>query len=291
MWTRREVKKKGKAAFFAGYWKFVLVAIIITFIGGAAGASSGSAGSQIGSFGNAFGRGSSLEDEEYAVSDEDMDALEEAIENIKPEININGNDINLGDKQTQAVIGTAVAGIVIAAVIIFTIVGLIAGAVSIAIDIFLYNPIEYGCLKFTKKSQGENTALSTIFNGFKDGYKNIVKVMFFRDLYIFLWSLLFVIPGIVKAYQYRMVPYLLSENPEMTKDEALKASSAMMDGQKWRTFVLDLSFIGWHILSLFTFGMLSIFFVNPYQVSTNAALYEALKAEQNSSVTPASIEG
>ena len=92
------------------------------------------------------------------------------------------------------------------------------------------------------------------------------------------------IPGIVKSYEYRMVPFLLSENPNMTKDEALKASSRMMKGNKWRAFVLDLSFLGWHILSAFTFGMLEIFYVAPYVNGTNAALYEALKAEQNETI-------
>ena len=63
----------------------------------------------------------------------------------------------------------------------------------------------------------------------------------------------------------------------MSKDEALKASSRMMHGQKWRTFVLDISFIGWEILSAFTCGILSLFFVTPYRCSTEAALYEALR--------------
>lgn len=151
-------------------------------------------------------------------------------------------------------------------------------------DIFLLNPIEYGTRKFLKKSQNGNESLATIFNGFKDGYRNIVKVMFFKDLFIFLWGLLFIIPGIVKSYEYRMVPYILSENPGMSKDEALKASSKMMYGQKWRTFVLDLSFIGWNLLSALTLGVLGIFYVNPYIHSTHAALYETLKAESNEGV-------
>ena len=71
---------------------------------------------------------------------------------------------------------------------------------GIAVDIFVYNPIEYGCQKFFKRSMDENQSLGVMFNGFKDGYKNIVKVMFFRDLFVFLWSLLFIIPGIVKGY-------------------------------------------------------------------------------------------
>ena len=101
--------------------------------------------------------------------------------------------------------------------------------------------------------------------------------MFFRDLYTLLWSLLFIIPGIVKAYEYRMIPYILADNPDMDKDEAFTRSREMMTGQKWKTFVLDLSFIGWNILSLLTIGLLGIFYVGPYKRATRAALYDTLK--------------
>ena len=98
-----------------------------------------------------------------------------------------------------------------------------------------------------------------------------------RDLFIVLWSFLLIIPGIVKSYEYRLVPYIMSEDPELDYKEALAQSKALMKGQKWRTFVLDLSFIGWEILSAFTCGILSLFFVTPYRCSTEAALYEALR--------------
>ena len=94
---------------------------------------------------------------------------------------------------------------------------------------------------------------------------------------VIFWSLLFIIPGIVKAYEYRMIPYLLAENPEMSKEEAFAISKQMMSGQKWRTFVLDLSFFGWILLSGFTCGILAIFYVNPYVFSTQSALYERLR--------------
>ena len=119
--------------------------------------------------------------------------------------------------------------------------------------------------------------MSTIKFAFDHNYKNIVKVMFFRDLYTVLWTLLFIIPGIVKSYEYQMIPYLLAENPQMTKEQAFAESKRMMTGQKWRAFVLDLSFLGWKILSLFTLGILDIFYVQPYMDSAHAALYDALR--------------
>ena len=100
--------------------------------------------------------------------------------------------------------------------------------------------------------------------------------MFFRGLYTFLWSLLFIIPGIIKSYEYRMIPYLLAENPEMDMEEAFSLTRQMMTGDKANTFILDLSFIGWNLLSALTLGILSIFYVNPYQHLTNAQLYEVL---------------
>jgi uncharacterized membrane protein len=113
---------------------------------------------------------------------------------------------------------------------------------------------------------------------FKSGYYgNIVVTMFMMNLKIFLWSLLFIIPGIIKAYEYRMVPYILAEHPEMSYSEVLEASSRMMDGQKMNAFILDLSFIGWEILNILTMGILGVFFVDPYVRATEAELYLALR--------------
>lgn len=101
--------------------------------------------------------------------------------------------------------------------------------------------------------------------------------MFLMNLYTALWSVLFIIPGIVKSYEYRMIPYLLAEKPEMDKTEAFKTSKSMMDGNKWNAFVLDLSFILWDILGIITLGLVEVFWVGPYKLLTGAALYDALK--------------
>ena len=121
-----------------------------------------------------------------------------------------------------------------------------------------------------------NANVKEVAFAYDNNYKNVAKTLFFRDLYITLWTLLFIIPGIVKSYEYRMMPYLLAENPAMPKEQAFAISKQMMDGQKWDVFVLDLSFLGWNILSIFTMGILSIFYVTPYINMTNAALYESL---------------
>lgn len=150
-------------------------------------------------------------------------------------------------------------------------------AIGIAFRVFVGNVLETGCRRFYVENLYSNPGAKKILYGFNSGaYLNIVKTMFFRDLFVCLWSLLFVIPGIIKSYEYRMVPYLLAEYPDMPWQEAFARSREMMYGQKWRAFVLDLSFLGWNILSGITFGIVGIFYGRPYQDATDAELYDIL---------------
>ncbi len=149
--------------------------------------------------------------------------------------------------------------------------------IMIALHIFVLGPVEVGCKRYMTIAREVKPQLNEIGFAFKNCYMNIVKTMFLRNLYTFLWSLLFVIPGIVKAYEYRMVPYLLAEYPDMASSEAFRISREMMMGNKAEAFVLDLTFIGWNILSTITFGLSGIFYSGPYQMLTNAALYLTLK--------------
>ena len=150
-------------------------------------------------------------------------------------------------------------------------------SVVILLDVFICNPIEVGCKRFYVRNLNESAQVGNVGFAFDNHYKNITKTMFFRDLYTILWTMLFIIPGIVKSYEYQMIPYLLAENPQMSREQAFAESKRMMSGQKWRAFVLDLSFIGWNILSAITLGILGIFYVQPYMDATHAALYEALR--------------
>ena len=97
------------------------------------------------------------------------------------------------------------------------------------------------------------------------------------NLFIFLWSLLCVIPGIYKEYQYYYIPYLLAENPYMSFDRAKELSIAMTDGEKMDIFVLDLSFIGWYLLGAII--LIGGIFVNPYAQATYAELYAAARSK------------
>ena len=95
-------------------------------------------------------------------------------------------------------------------------------------------------------------------------------------LYTFLWSLLFIIPGIVKSYSYAMTPYILLDRPELSATDAIKESEKMMNDHKMELFILDLSFIGWILLSILTCGIL-VLYVEPYMMATRSAFYLELK--------------
>lgn len=99
-----------------------------------------------------------------------------------------------------------------------------------------------------------------------------------RGVQIFLWYLLLIIPGIVKSYAYRMVPYILADNPNIGSKEAIKLSNEMTNGHKFNMFVLDISFIGWYLLGILAL-IVGVLFVLPYVNATEAELYLALRKD------------
>ncbi len=100
-----------------------------------------------------------------------------------------------------------------------------------------------------------------------------------RGLYIFLWSLLFIIPGIVAGYSYAMADYILAEKPNMTASEAVELSKSMMYGNRFRLFCLQLSFIGWDILATLAFGIGHLW-LTPYKQASYAAFYREVSATE-----------
>lgn len=149
--------------------------------------------------------------------------------------------------------------------------------------IFVFSVIEVGGALFFIRNREEKAKPGLVFFGFAEGrYKKIMKSMFFVKLELFFWTLLLVIPGIIKSYAFRLVPYILAENPDMKYDEVLSVSETMMQGHKWRAFLLDLSFLGWRILAMVTFGLVGMFYAGPYMDAANAELYAERKAEWDS---------
>lgn len=147
---------------------------------------------------------------------------------------------------------------------------------GVVFGIFVSAPIAVGQNSFYLQNRLRQGNIGTLFSGFEPGYLNVVKVVFLKNLYIFLWSLLFVIPGIIKTYEYHMVEYILAENPHIDSARALEISREMMRGHKLDTFILRLSFFGWSILSVMSCGI-GFLFLMPYIQATFAELYTALR--------------
>ena len=112
-----------------------------------------------------------------------------------------------------------------------------------------------------------------LFSKFKY-WKNLIKAWFIYFANVFLWTLLLIVPGIIKSYAYSLVPYILNDNPEMNSKEALDLSEKMMDGHKGELFVLQLSFIGWELLGILTLGILYLWLVPYMQTAQTKFLYE-----------------
>lgn len=152
--------------------------------------------------------------------------------------------------------------------------------------------IQVGLNRYLLFNRTAPARLGMLFSSFTYGYWNTVWVMFLLNLKIVLWSLLLIVPGIVKSYQYRFVGWLLAENPGMDASRAFEISTMMTDGEKWNIFVLDLSFLGWNLLGSLLLGI-GVLFVQPYTSSTNAELYAAMRAKVIASgyVTEAELQG
>ena len=269
MWTRAELKSKAKFSFKRNYWKSVLISLILALLvgGGSSGSSISSAVSN-----NLIGSSDSSVTDDYSNDDSSLydgnDFYDDTYDgNVEDDI----DDLNSMADNTA---GMMAIGIFL---MVFIMMFVVLMAVVILLDVFIFNPLEVGCKKYYLRNLNEPAQVANIGYAFDNNYKNITKTMFFRDLFTVLWTLLFIIPGIVKSYEYQMIPYLLADNPQMTKEQAFEESKRMMQGQKWKAFVLDLSFIGWNILSALTLGILGIFYVQPYMDATHAALYEALR--------------
>ena len=153
-------------------------------------------------------------------------------------------------------------------------------AVYILMYIFVILPLMVGLANAFLRllTRGENDLLGNTYRIATKNYWHKVWGMFLMYLFIVLWSFLFIIPGIIKAFSYAMTPYILEENPELSANEAIDRSRAMMKGHKFDLFWLFLSFIGWFFLSLLTLGIGGLW-LGPYMQTATAAFYEDVKAD------------
>lgn len=153
----------------------------------------------------------------------------------------------------------------------------IAGLAGIAIRLFVSRPVQIGEARFDTLCSYGVMDFKEVFTPFKAGHlvDNAVA-MLLRDIKVVLWSLLFIIPGICKSYEYFMIPYILAENPAVNEKRAFEISRNTTYGEKGTMFRLDLSFIGWYLLGIMGLGI-GILFVIPYHRAARAELYGALR--------------
>lgn len=130
-------------------------------------------------------------------------------------------------------------------------------------------------LNYVRSNKGE---FMNLFDGFKR-FTDYFLTYLLEFAYIFLWTLLFIVPGIIKALSYSQSLYIMYDNPGIGPKDALDLSEKMMNGHKMELFKLHLSFIGWHILGILTLGILEVFYVGPYYNATLALYYEELKKQ------------
>ncbi|MCF0174532.1 MAG: DUF975 family protein, partial [Bacteroidales bacterium] len=126
----------------------------------------------------------------------------------------------------------------------------------------------------------DNNILSNLTGYATTNYTKKVLTLLLKSIYVFLWSLLLVIPGIIKAFSYALVPYIISENPNLSPEEAISQSSKMMEGHRLDLFILYLSFIGWFILAVLTAGI-GFLWLCPYISAAKASFYLDIKNEYN----------
>ncbi|HSR03528.1 MAG TPA: DUF975 family protein [Proteiniclasticum sp.] len=162
---------------------------------------------------------------------------------------------------------------------LFLLFGVFASIVSVLYQIFIAAPLNIGLSKYflvNRRNPEDNTPLN-LFDTFRSGnYLNGVVVLFLQNLFIFLHFLLLIIPGIIKVFKYYMVSFIMADHPDMHYKDALALSTEMTDGHKMNIFVLELSFIGWYLLSALTLGLATPL-VSTYRKATITELYEVLK--------------
>ena len=199
-------------------------------------------------------------------------------------VNIDGNNVSMNfnlagqtiySTGTNGGISSEVGAWIIGSLGIIFIVALVIAAIYFILGSF----VGVGYAKFNLNLvDKKESAFETLFEYFSY-WKTTAVMRLLRGLYVFLWSLLFIVPGIVAGYSYAMTDYILAENPNLTASEAIEQSKTMMYGNRWRLFCLQFSFIGWDILATLAFGIGHLW-LTPYKQAATAAFYREVSGTE-----------
>ncbi|CEH33812.1 DUF975 family protein [Romboutsia lituseburensis] len=278
MWTRAELKEKAKINFKRLYKQSVIVCIIVYLLGAIFDGGYNSTSNRVENsvtYNQSQDSGDIYENDAF---DEEfnLENKTHSVSEFTEKYSIGGVIENFFEFIFNSIYNLF-SGISMAIIVVISICIALIGVV---LKVLIFNPIIIGKNNFFMGIREDERKVGDIFFLFKNSkFIKPAITIFFVDLFTLLWTLLLIIPGIIKHYQYFMIEYILSENPDIDRKRAFELSKYMMDGQILETFVLDLSFIGWDILSSITFGLVGIFYVNPYRESTYAELYATLREE------------
>ena len=148
--------------------------------------------------------------------------------------------------------------------------------IALLLVTFIGHPAEVGLCNYFIKNTDSKPSFSDAFSGFKIKYGRNCGTLLLAAVKMVLWTFVFIIPGIIKSFEYAIIPYILADDAEISCKDAFKKAKEMMKGNKWRLFKLDISFFGWYILCIFTLG-LGTFFLLPYVNAAVAEFYTELK--------------
>lgn len=260
MWTRAELKDRAKACLRKYYWAAFAVSLIASLVSGFGGGNGGGVRYNTGNSGAAGNSGYVFDIPSGNLTENLPNSL--AYSGLWENVSVGGSTLHLG---------RLFWGFLAGAVIVLLILALV-------VSIFVAPAIEVGRNRFYMESRlmGQSAGIGKVLWGFTHNYLNIVWTMFLRGLFIVLGTILCVFPGIYLSYCYYMVPFILAENPDMKPMEAMRLSKSMMEGHKFDTFILELSFFGWLLLGA-CFCVVGTFFVMPYYDATFAELYAVLR--------------
>lgn len=239
MWTRAELKSRAKANLSRYYGPALFVSFIAGLFTSSGGSSAGTSAGTVDGVGSAASVG-----------------------NLASEIKGSFDSI-ISDPNFLGVIASII--------VVIAVIGL-------ALTIFVAPVLKVGKNRFYMESRetGESAGAGMLLWGLKHGYLNIIWTMFLKNLFVILGTCCCIVPGFYFSYCYYMVPYILAENPDMKAMDAMRLSKEMMEGQKWNTFILEVSFWGWWLLGSLACGIGGIF-IQPYFDATIAELYAELR--------------
>lgn len=183
--------------------------------------------------------------------------------------NVFNSEFSSGNMDTKVIM------ILVTLISCITVLLLIARAF---INIFFAYPIQVGSTRYMKNTVREDTKgkIADVFQVFDGKYLNCVKIMFIYNALLTIGSLMFVLPGIYFSYKFRMVPYIIDDDPEISVRDAFSKSSEIMKGNMINVLMLDLSFIPLYILGFLTLGFVELFYTEPYKDLVDAQLYLTL---------------